>query len=182
MKTKTHILTFFILLSGVTFGQDAGFRKLSISSSFSPVQIEAYQESADKKIEDFYSYLNLLSDSEVSQQAKSEIRESILLLFKDSNTEVVDFTSENKKIKLDELITICENFNFEFKIIKIEENQKEIQDNFWLREYTLTMKYTKKQDKKAPIGITQKIYFSPVYKQFGETYKEVWEIKLGEMD
>lgn len=175
---RTYILTFFILFSGLTFSQNAGFRKTSISSSFSPVQIEAYQESADKKIEDFYSYLNLLSDKSISEKTKVEIRENIFLLFKDQKTEVIDLVSdEHKKVSLLDFLDKTKNQNIKFRVIQIESTPVVIVD-YWISEYSIEITLNGEKSVKK---ISQKVYFSPVYKQFGSTAKEVWEIKLGEM-
>src|SRR5690554_292984 len=181
MKTKTYIFLFFLIISNFGFSQDAGFRKTSISSSFSPVEIEAYQESADKKIEDFYSYLNLLSDKYISQKVKTEIKEGILLLFKNNRLEVVDFISdENTRVSLSAFLDKVEKSeSIRFKLIKKEDTVPELSIDYWFSEYTVEVELN---GEKYVNKISKKVNLSPVYKQFGNTYKEVWEIKLGEME
>lgn len=180
MKIKTYILPFFMIFFGLAFGQDAGIRNIvSISSSFSPVQIEAYRESADKKIQDFYSYLNLLSDTAVSENTKNEVKETVLLLFKNSRTEIVDFTSDNKKTALSEVLKRIESKKIKFRLTDTKGSSSKLSQDFWLSEYSVEVELNGKKSIKT---ISQKIYFSPVYKQFGNTYKEVWEIRFGEME
>ncbi len=176
---KKYIILFLILISNFGFGQDAGFRKQTISSSFSPLEIEAYQESADKKIEDFYSYLNLLSDKSISQKTKVEIRENIFLLFEDQQTEVIDLVSdEHKKISLLDFLAKTKDQNIKFRIIQTESIPVVIVD-YWISEYSVEITLNGEKSVKE---ISQKVYFSPVYKKFGKNSKEVWEMKLGEIE
>lgn len=177
MKTKTYIFLFFLIISNFGFGQSA-VRKQTISSSFSPLEIEAYQESADKKIEDFYSYLNLLSDKSISEKTKAEIRENIFLLFKNKRVGVIDFLyKESGKISLSELLDMVENLEINFNLIQKKETLPELFSDYWLSEYSVEVEINGEKSLKK---VTQKIYFSPKGKKFGSTYKEVWEIKLGE--
>ena len=176
---KKYIILFLILISNFGFGQDAGFRKQTISSSFSPLEIEAYQESADKKIEDFYSYLNLLSDKSISQKTNVEIRENIFFLFEDQQTEVIDLVSdEHKKISLLDFLAKTKDQNIKFRIIQTESIPVVIVD-YWISEYSVEITLNGEKSVKE---ISQKVYFSPVYKKFGKNSKEVWEMKLGEIE
>jgi len=180
MKTKTYILIFFILFSGVVFSQDGGYRSQAISSNFSTVEIEAYQESADKKIEDFYSYLNLLSDKEISQKVKNEIKENIFLIYTDRRLAVVDLLSNKSgKISLSEFLDKTEKQKTNYKLILEKSSNPGLFEDYWLSEYSVEVQLNGEKSVKK---IAQKIYFSPVYKQFGDTTKQVWEIKLGEME
>jgi|SRR5690554_873269 len=180
MKTKTYIFLFFLIISNFGFSQDAGFRKTSISSSFSPVEIEAYQESAYKKIEDFYSYLNLLSDKSISEKAKAEIRENIFLLFKNKRVGVVDLTSgKNQKLSVSEFLEKVEKHKISFRFSEKPKQEPELFSDYWLSEYSVEVEINGEKSVKK---ITQKIYFNPKDKKFGNAYKEVWEIKLGEME
>jgi len=175
MKTKTYILLFFILFSGVAFGQDAGFKTSTISHNFSAMQVEAYQESANKKIEDFYSYLNLLTDKNISQAVKNEIKESIYLLFVDRDVAIQGIVSkDNEKITLSAFLnSLEENSGMKYKIYKIENTAGNIYENYWLSVVSI---------EHNNIDIRHKVYFSPQQKQFGGTSKTVWEIKLGEIE
>lgn len=180
MKIKPYILTFFILFSGLAFSQDAGLKKTSISSSFSPVQIEAYQESANKKIEDFYSYLNLLSDKNTSEKIQTEIRQNIFLLFKNKNVEITDFTSDEKqKVLLSDFLNKLESQKTRFSLTKKETQEPKLFLEYWVSEYWIEVELNGEKSIKK---ISQKIYFSPIYKKFGNKSKEVWEIKLGEIE
>jgi|SRR5690606_11919846 len=180
MNIKTYIFTLFILFSGFGFCQNKELRSNVISANFSTTEIGAYQESAEKKIEDFYSYLNLLSDKTVSEKAKVEIKENIFLLFKDKRVGIIDLLyKESSKISLSELLDMVENLTIHFTLIRKKQAQPELYNDYWLSEYSVEValnegKFVKK--------ISQKIYFSPKNKKFGNAYKEVWEIKLGEIE
>lgn len=177
---KKYIILFLILISNFGFGQDAGFRKQTISSSFSPLEIEAYQESADKKIEDFYSYLNLLSDKSISEKAKAEIRENVFLLFKNNRIRIINFfTEENEKTTLSGFLDKIEKQPISYKLIPKKSSIPELFSNYWVSEYSVEITLNGEKSVKK---ISQIIYFNPVYKHFGNTQKEVWEIKLGEME
>ena len=132
MKTKTYIFLFFLIISNFGFGQST-MKTVSISSSFSPLEIEAYQESADKKIEDFYSYLNLLSDKSISEKAKAEIRENVFLLFKNNRIRIIDFfTEENEKITLSDFLNKTENQKVSYKLIPKKSSIPELFSNYWI--------------------------------------------------
>lgn len=179
MKTKTYIFLFFLALSQLGFSQNAGFKSNAISSNFSKAEIEAYQESADKKIEDFYSYLNLLSDKNISEKIKSEIKESILLLFQNDQTTVLGFTSDtHQPLSISAFLDIVENREIHFNLVRLSSKEPNPYSDFWFSEYVLEIVQNKKTTTE---NVLQRVYFSPKNKEFGSVSKQVWEIKLGEI-
>lgn len=180
MEIKIKILALFILVSGFAFSQNAGFKSNAISANFSIAEMEAYQESADNKIEDFYSYLNLLSDKSISKKTKTEIKESILLLFQNNQTTVLNFTSEtHQPLSLFAFLNMVENQEIHFKVLHLSSKKPDTYSDFWISEYALEIIQNKTKTTKS---VLQKVYFSPKNKKFGSISKRVWEIKLGEIE
>ena len=159
MGIKLYILTLFMLFSGLAFSQNAGFKSNAISANFSTAAIEAYQESADNKIEDFYLYLNLLSDKSISEKTKSEIKESILLLFQNNETTVLNFASEtHQPLSLFAFLNMVTNQEIHFKLRHLTSKKPDMYSDFWISEYALEIIQNKTKTTKKCFT---KVYFNP---------------------
>ena len=171
-------LYLLLLFSFSLFGQDVNFAApKTIKANFTMASVKAYQESATLKIEDYYQYLNLLSDEATPENLKREIRTSIFSLFENEKVMVIDFTStENTTISLPDFIDKITNKNFSFVISNFENSI--VASDYWTTKYQLTVTQNKIS---KPIILLQQIGFKPVYKNFGNTKKEVWTLFLGEV-
>lgn len=171
-------LYLLLLFSFSLFGQDVNFAApKTIKANFTMASVKAYQESATLKIEDYYQYLNLLSDEATPENLKREIKTSIFSLFENEKVMVIDFTStENTTISLPDFIDKITNKNFSFVISNFENSI--VASDYWTTKYQLTVTQNKIS---KPIILLQQIGFKPVYKNFGNTKKEVWTLFLGEV-
>lgn len=171
-------LYLLLLFSFSLFGQDVNFAgPKTIKANFTMASVKAYQESATLKIEDYYQYLNLLSDEATPENLKREIRTSIFSLFENEKVMVIDFIStENTTISLPDFIDKITNKNFSFVISNFENSI--VASDYWTTKYQLTVTQNKIS---RPIILLQQIGFKPVYKNFGKTKKEVWTLFLGEV-
>ncbi|RZK11817.1 MAG: hypothetical protein EOO46_05485 [Flavobacterium sp.] len=176
---KKAFISIIFLVSFSFHGQNAtNNSSINIKSNFSEVSIKAYQESAILKIEDYYNYLALFSNTSTSEDLKTETKTALFSLFKNKHIQIIDFTEQEKKtIQLIELIEKIKNKNYSFLISNITNTF--ISNNYWMTSYDLQIH---ENENNQILKCSQKVYFIPTIKQFGSTEKEVWTIKLGETE
>lgn len=146
----------------------------NINANFSMEVLEAYEENSFSKVNDFYQFLEIYSDKNSSEALKKQIKENIYSLFKDNSLVADFFTSD--KIKLEKLLESIESKGLQFQIKDIRKTATS--NNFWTNSYTLEISDRKEIQRK---NILQQIYFYPEEKAFGSKKKEVWTIRLGEI-
>ena len=96
-----YLLIGLLLFSIFGFAQDAGFSKKSMKENFSAETLQAYQESSFSKVNDFYEYAQLLTNTTISKELKKEIKTAVHSLFKENDVTVINFlSSEKEKITL----------------------------------------------------------------------------------
>ena len=175
-----YLLIGFLLFSIFGFAQDAGFSKKSMKANFSAETLQAYQESSFSKVNDFYEYAQLLTNTTISKELKKEIKTAVHSLFKENDVTVINFlSSEKEKITLNKFLTLLEKEkNSRFKARKANEKVQFFNDH-WINHYYLEIERNKQI---TIVEIKQKVYFSENLKSFGENQKEVWSVYLGEME
>jgi len=168
----------FIVGTFSVFGQNANpTASTAIKANFTMASVKAYQESATLKVEDYYHYLTLFSAESTSESLKNEIKSIIYNLFKNDNSTVIDYTTQEKPpISLKELLTKIENKNYLFSVFNFENSI--VASDFWTTKYQLTIL---QNGKTMQLLLFQKVSFMPILKAFGSTKKEVWTLFLGEV-
>ena len=79
--------------------------EMSLNKRFSVKVLNAYQENSKTKVEDLFSYFQMLTDATLNDDLKKEVVKNINLLFQNPNTIVIDFTSDSfDKITLQQFI------------------------------------------------------------------------------
>lgn len=176
---KKAFISIIFLFSFAFYGQNANNpSSIAIEGNFSKVSIKAYQESAILKIEDYYNYLALLSNTSTSDALKTEIKAALFSLFKNKYIQVFDITSEEKEtISLIELVEKIKNKNYSFLISN--STNTFLSNDYWRTVYNLEIR---QGDNNRMLKCSQKVYFTPTTKRFGTTEKEIWTIKLGEIE
>lgn len=176
---KKAFISIIFLFSFAFYGQNANnTNSVAIKGNFSKVSIKAYQESALLKMEDYYNYLALLSNTSTSDALKTEIKAALFSLFKNNYIQVFDFTLEGKKtISLIELVEKIKNKNYRFLISNATNTF--LSNDYWTTAYDLEVR---QEDHNRMLKCSQRVYFTPTTKRFGTTVKEVWTIKLGEAE
>ena len=91
-----YLLIGLLLFSIFGFAQDAGFSKKSMKANFSAETLQAYQESSFSKVNDFYEYAQLLTNTTISNELKKEIKKAVHSLFKVNDVTMVNFLSTEK--------------------------------------------------------------------------------------
>lgn len=154
--------------------------KKTLNQKFAAPVLNAYQENSKTKVDDLFSYFQLLTDASISDEAKNEIVKSITLLVKDSNAVFLDFTSESKdQITVQQLIQkllISEPILFS---VSNQTRFNSVDYNSWKIGYTVTRT---KSGVTTTTKVVQKVFFYETPKAFGGTSKVVLSTLLGEME
>lgn len=180
-----QLLQIFLLLTSVfSFGQNISNKEVStettsankklakkaIQSNFNVAAIAVYQDNAETKIKDLYSYFQMLSSNE-SEQFKNQVVENVKMLFGNITVSMDNIVLESEaKITLDAFLQQLKTSEHTIQFVEIE--QKTVQENSFLFAYTVLVDSQKK-------SIQQQVFFYPTQKQFGTKTKEVWEYRLG---
>ena len=152
---------------------------MSLNKRFSAKVLNAYQENSKTKVEDLFSYFQLLTDASLNDDLKKEVVKNINLLFQNPNTMVIDFTSDSfDKIPLQQFIQkllISEPILFS---VSDESRYDSVEYQSWKTGYTVSRT---KSGIVSKTKIVQKVYFYETPKMFGEETKMVFSTLLGEM-
>ncbi|GAB3720374.1 hypothetical protein [Flavobacterium koreense] len=152
---------------------------MSLNKRFSAKVLNAYQENSKTKVEDLFSYFQMLTDASLNDDLKNEVVKNINLLFQNPNTLVIDFTSDSfDKITLQQFIQkllISEPILFS---VSEETKFNSVEYQSWNTGYTITRT---KSGVVTNIKIIQKVYFYKTPKVFGDETKEIFSTLLGEM-
>ena len=146
-----------------------------IENNFSKPAINAYQNRAVDKLNEFYNYLILLQNANTSE-LQNELKQNVKQLLINENLNfqnIIDF--QNKKNSIDEILTQVIEKKLTFSMPVINQNAYLNHNDF---EFSYTLKIVANNEVKQ-LSLTQKVYLFPVEKTFGITKKTVWELKLG---
>ena len=157
-------------VSAETSGAHKKMGKQAIQSNFNVAAIAVYQDNAETKIKDLYSYFQMLSGDE-SEQFKNQVAENVKMLFGNTSVAMDNIVSEsNAKITLEAFLLQLKTSKHAIQFLEIE--QKTVKENSFLFAYTVLVDSQKK-------SIQQQVFFYSIQKQFGAKTKEVWEYRLG---
>lgn len=152
---------------------------MSLNKRFSAKVLNAYQENSKTKVEDLFSYFQMLTDASLNDDLKKEVVKNINLLFQNPNALVIDFTSDSfDKITLQQFIQkllISEPILFS---VSDESRYDSVEYQSWKTGYTVSRT---KSGIVSKTKIVQKVYFYETPKMFGEETKVVFSTLLGEM-
>lgn len=152
---------------------------ISLNKRFSSKVLNAYQENSKTKVEDLFSYFQMLTDASLNDDLKKEVVKNINLLFQNPNTMVIDFTSDSfDKIPLQQFIQkllISEPILFS---VSEESRYDSVEYQSWKTGYTVSRT---KSGIVSKTKIVQKVFFFETPKRFGEETKVVFSTLLGEM-
>ncbi|MFB9078029.1 hypothetical protein ACFFLS_05085 [Flavobacterium procerum] len=177
-----QLLCFGLLFFSFTIEAQSsmGERRVTLDKQFSIDVLNAYQENSKSKIEDLFSYFQMLTDVNLDNQLKSQIAKNIYSLYKNENELVIDFTSNNfEKIPLKQFIQKLSNSHSIFFKVSDEAQYNSVAYNFWKTNYTISIT---KAGTTARQKVIQKVYFDEKNKNFGSNNKFVYETHLGEME
>ncbi|WP_298140858.1 hypothetical protein [Flavobacterium sp.] len=152
---------------------------MTLNKRFSAKVLNAYQENSKTKVEDLFTYFQMLTDAKLNDDLKKEVVKNINLLFQNPNTTVIDFTSDSfDKITLQQFIQkllISEPILFS---VSDESRFDSVEYQSWKTGYTVSRT---KSGIVTKTKIVQKVFFFETPKMFGEETKMVFSTILGEM-
>jgi hypothetical protein len=179
MKNILYIVLFFPIIA---IAQNTSLPKNTevkntITTTFSKPVILAYQEKAIASIQDFYTYINFYQNTENNTALEKELEKSIHYLFLNESVLVHNiFETNSKPISLLEFLQKCKEHKAQIKVSNFNQNQPS-SDTYFTFTYDLAISI---HEKISYQHITQKVYFFPSVKSFGEEQKNVWQLQLGE--
>lgn len=149
----------------------------SISANFTTKVITAYAQQSEQLIADFYAYLSLYNVAETIDLQR-ELDASIKQMFLSDKVIIEDvIKGSNTKISLLQLLQYCKENSCVITVKNIK-NSAVSHSNFDVKYELLVTN----QSVTKTYNLSQKVYLFPTVKQFGETQKQVWDLKLGEIN
>lgn len=187
MKQLVFIV-FFSLIGLSSWSQSAPHEEKAIATSSKKITLDkkmnfrvlnAFQSNSKSKVKDLFGYFQLLTDATVDDDLKKEVITTVQQLYKNTNTKVIDFTSESRELiplqQFLQKLLISEPILFS---ISEETNYSSVTENSWATSYTVTRT---KSGVTSKIKVNQTVYFFDENKQFGTSTKLVQSTYLGEM-
>lgn len=174
------LVILFVLSCFWTSAQEASnsvHQSTTLNKILSVKVLRAYQERSKSKVEDLFSYFQLLTDSSLTADLKKEVINNIYLLFNNKDPQVIDLTSANfDSIPLSELLqNLMKSKPLVFKVDNETQFNNVTQDS-WTSYYNLIISNSGKE---LPIQLIQTIYFQNETKSFGVNSKPVHVTYLG---
>jgi hypothetical protein len=155
-------------------------KKVSLDKKMGFKVLSVYQDYTKTKVEDLFSYFQLLTDASLSDDVKNEVIKNIQQLFKNDAVLVVDLTSDSfDKIPLEQFVQkllISEPILFQ---VSDEAKYNSITYQSWNTNYTVTRT---KSGLTSKIKLNQTIYLLDEVKEFGSNSKNTMGMYLGEMN
>jgi hypothetical protein len=152
----------------------------SLNQKFSSRVLNAYQVNSKSKVEDLFSYFQLLTDANLKIDVKKEVIDNIHLLVQNPNVLVFDFTSDSlDKIPLQQFIRkllVSEPIRFS---ISDEVTYDTVANQSWNTNYRVT---TIKSGIVTTTKVIENVIFHETSKQFGNETKVVNATLLGAMN
>ncbi len=192
-SSRNNMKTIFLFIAVIMFGHlaqaqsmnekktaEVAVSQMSLSKKYAVKMLEDYHENAKTKVEDLFTYFQMLTDASLTDALKKEVVLNIKNCFQNQNPEVIDFTSEaNDMIYLNRLI---EKLLFSepiiFKVSNAWQNTSETALS-WKTSYTVTRV---KSGESQNIKVNQLVYLFEQNKAFGKTNREVTITFLGKME
>jgi len=168
-----------LLVFGFGFAQSADSHTNQTLTARYPVAVlQSHQANSLQKLEDFYHYLNLLSETS-DKDLQAQLKENIFSLFDDKNTLVDDITTDKKdEIPLSYLLDniASKQITFHFKNQQVS---REFYRDYWFDVYTLEITSGSKSVTRT---FAQIVYLRPAEKAFGNTTKNILQVSLGPIE
>jgi hypothetical protein len=179
MKTKhlLFILSFFFysfVFSQEAMKKETTSKKLAV---LAPKSINAFKIKSQNKVEEFYSYLNILGNPEMNIELKKHTILEVKKLFKDSKITIPDFLNDVKKeIQMEEFLLKLEISKIKIQFLPQDIGNSVVQNygenQSWTVGYILNL--TIGSEKKSFRNVMQNVSLLNEEKSFGKKSKTVW--------
>lgn len=171
---KTYISIIVLFLCAVVSAQTANQSNTSLSSK----AMEAFSHKAETKVEEFYNYLQLLSDKSVNNEMKLHTANEIRKLFNTPEVNLINvYSPAGADITLEKLLenalSAKHKNSFTIKGFTAKTIQQTPEKQQWLLSYEVSVNGSKY------FRINQDFFIIYENKKFGNTVKPVWNTYLG---
>ncbi len=171
---KTYISVIALFLYTVVSAQSANQGNTALSSK----AMEAFSHKAETKVEEFYNYLQLLSDTSVNNEMKLHTANEIKKLFTETEVTLADvYNTSGTGITLEKLLenalSAKQKKIFTIKDFTAKSIQQTSEKQQWLLSYEVSVNGSKY------FRIDQDFFIIYENKKFGNTVKPVWNTYLG---
>lgn len=156
---------------------DISTKELTIQNSFDKLTIQTYAAQGQSKVEELFEYLKLTAMNENSPELEEQLLQNIHQLFTEKSVQLVSIDNKTKFYSTKQWINDWKNSKITLERLELVGSQ--LKNNHWLNQYQLIYKVNGKQ---KTTRMEVQIFFYPELKYFGETKKEVWELKIGSID
>ncbi len=167
MKTLTLIVLFICLPA---MAQSA----MNTRQEMAAKTATAYANKAEAKVQEFFSYLELLTDPKLNPEMKTQVKQQALSLFENSTATLPDvFDSKNTTISVEALLTKAANQKqkVNFALSEIAAVSTEDVVNTWTLQYVIVISGRK-------LNVKQVGILKDAYKTFGTEKKKVATLYL----
>jgi hypothetical protein len=169
-----------VIIIGVYFTQTGFSQSINESPSVMPAKtIKAYEIKSESKVNEFYNYLELLSDPKINTEMKAHTSAEALKLFQSTAITVSNiFDKANTNIALKdflEQVTRQKNVKFKLEGFSSHQDKHTATKQEWDLNYNLII------NSKKTYTIRQKFFIVQEDKKFGNTTKKVWNTYLGDL-
>lgn len=134
----------------------------------------AYANKAEAKVQEFFSYLELLTDPKLNPEMKIQVKQQALSLFENSAITVPDvFDAKNTTISVEGLLNKADSQKQKLHFVLSEINTVSAEDatDVWTLQYTITLPGKK-------LHVKQLGMLKDGYKTFGTEKKKVATLYL----
>lgn len=176
-----NLVSFILCLMSITsltisWSQSIGIstNELTIQNSFDKLTIQTYAAQGQSKVEELFEYLKLTALNENSSELDEQLLQNIHQLFTEKIVQLVSIDSKTRFYSTQQWVNDWKNSKIIVERLELAGSQ--LKNDHWLNQYQLIYKVNGKQ-KTARMEV--QIFFYPELKSFGETKKEVWELKIG---
>lgn len=173
---RTLLVIIILMLTQAIYAQQA----VTNPATLSPKAMEAYTLKAESKTEEFFSYLELLTDPSANAGMKAQTAAEAARLYQNDAVIIENvFDPKGGATDVKKLLALAgtqkQKTSFSimsFNIVPRGENSKR---RDWLMTYELLAG-------KKTLNISQGFYIVLEEKKFGSTTRQVWNTYLGEME
>lgn len=152
-------------------------RELTISNSFDNLTIQSYAAQGELKVRELFEYLRLASVETNTSEFNRQLTMNIEQLFSES---VVHLSGIENKQPVYTVVKWLEDWkDAHVGVTSMKLTDSELKNSCWI--YTYQLHYTI-NGKKKTATMKVNVNFQPQIKTFGTTRKEVWELKIKEID
>lgn len=166
------LLFFFSLTIGWSQSIELKTKELTIQNSFDNLTLQTYAVQGQLKVDELFEYLQLASNNN-SQELNQQLQANIEQLFSKDFVQLSGIESKETFSVPLKWVEYWKTANVDVKFVQLIDSK--LKDTHWIYSYQISYSTNGKQKTKQ---MEVKVHFQPQAKTFGDTQKEVWELKI----